>query len=339
MKARRRFPVVIMLCVLASVVASCSSSSKSSSASSSGLTTIQIGHIPGLEGSGLLAVAQSQGLWKQAGLQPSVKSFTNGPLEIQAMQTGDLDFAYVGNGAMWLVASGKAKVISLAAMSAGDRVIAQPGITSISQLKGKTVGVPQGTSGEIVLQLALQKAGMSESDVKVVNMDPATIVPAFLSKRIDAAGIWYPLITTIKDKESGVNELAKDSDFSSQLAFPDVFIANNSEVSKHPDIVKKVIGVLQKANDYRYQHMDSTVALTAKFIDQPLSVMQAQVATAQFFSSAQLAKANSDGTANGWFDSLAAYFKKTGKLTSVADAKTYYLGDLYNVVYNANNPK
>jgi NitT/TauT family transport system substrate-binding protein len=337
MKARWRFPLVTMLCVLACAVAGCSSSSHT--ASKDGLTTVSIGQIPGLEGSGLLAVAQSQGYWKQAGLQPSVKSFTNGPLEIQAMQTGDLDFAYVGNGAMWLVASGKAKVISLAAMSAGDRVIAQPGITNIAQLKGKTVGVPQGTSGEIVLQLALQKAGMSESDVKVVNMDPATIVPAFLSKRIDAAGIWYPLISTIKQKMPGVNELAKDSDFSSQLAFPDVFIATNGLVNKHLDIVKKVISVLQKANDYRFQNMSDTVSLTAKYINQPLSVMQAQVATAQFFSTSQLAQADANGTANGWFNSLAAYFKKTGKLDSVADAKTYYLGDVYNQVYNANKTK
>lgn len=307
----------------------------SAGGSSGPATKVTIGDIPGLEGSSIWAIADSQGLWKKEGLQPSIKSFTNGPLEIQAMQTNDLDFAFVGNGAMWLVASGKAKVVAFGSMSAGDRVIAQPGITSINQLKGKTVGVPQGTSGQVVLDLALQKAGMSESDVNIVNMDPSTVVTAFESKRIDAAGIWYPLISTIKSKVSGLTELANDDEFSSTLAFPDEFIANNSMVSNQPDVVKRVIRVIQLANDYRFNHMNEAVSLTAKYLQQPEADLQAQVPTAKFYTTQQIVAYDKDGTALHWYQSLADYFKKSGKLESVPDPSTYYLSSTYDQVYAA----
>jgi NitT/TauT family transport system substrate-binding protein len=312
-----------------------SSAANSAPASSLPTAKVTIGDIPGLEGSSIWAIAKDQGYWKKEGLEPNIKSFTNGPLEIQAMQTGDLDFAFVGNGAMWLVASGKAKVVAFGSMSAGDRVIAQPGITSIAQLKGKTVGVPEGTSGQVILDLALQKAGMSESDVKVVNMDPSTIVTAFESKRIDAAGIWYPLISTIKSKVPSLHELATDDEFSSTLAFPDEFIASNSMVSKQPDVVKRLIRVIQLANDYRYNNMNTAVQLTASYLQQPVGDLQAQVPTAKFYTTQQIVAYDKDGTALHWYQSLADYFKKSGKLQSVPDASTYYLSNLYDQVFAA----
>ncbi len=75
-----------------------------------------------------------------------------------------IDFRYLGPGALWLPASGKAKIVAINTVGLADRVIAQPGITSIQQLRGKKVGVPEGTSGDMILQLALKKAGMQPTD-------------------------------------------------------------------------------------------------------------------------------------------------------------------------------
>jgi NitT/TauT family transport system substrate-binding protein len=334
MRIRLVATALVAAAVLA-VTAGCGGGS-SSSADGNKLTKINFGYIPDFETSSLLPVAEDQGYWKAAGLEPSFKSFTNGPLQIQALQTNDLDFASVGNGALWLVASGKAKIIAFNAMSQSDRVIAQPGITSLEQLKGKTVAVPQGTSGETILSLALEKAGMTTNDVKVVNMDPTTIVQAFLSHQVDAAGIWYPLVGTVKDKIPDLVELAEDADFTSTLAFPDTFLASNQMIEKNSDTVKKVIHVLQQANDYRIEHMDEAASVTADFLQQPVADMKSQVPYTGWYSTADIVKANEDGSAMDWFNHLADYFRKSGKITSVPDAKTYYEGDLYNSVYKSN---
>ncbi|MFD0478830.1 ABC transporter substrate-binding protein [Nonomuraea thailandensis] len=150
-------------------------------------STVRFGYISDYNGASLLAIAEKQGLWEKQGLTPEIKVFTNGPLQIQALGADDLDFGYIGPGAMWLPATGKAKVVAINTLAYADRVIGRPGVTSIADLKGKKVGVPEGTSGDMVLNLALQKAGMTVKDIQKVPMDPATVVSAFVAGQIDGA--------------------------------------------------------------------------------------------------------------------------------------------------------
>ena len=93
----------------------------------------------GVTDADLLAIAEDQGLWEEHGIDATTSSFTNGPLQIQALGTGDLDFGYIGPGAMWLPASGQAKVIAVNTLGGADRVIAQPGTDSLEDLAGKTL--------------------------------------------------------------------------------------------------------------------------------------------------------------------------------------------------------
>ncbi|MFE9363334.1 ABC transporter substrate-binding protein [Streptomyces sp. NPDC006978] len=122
----------------------------------------------------------------------------------------------------------------------------------MKDLKGKKVGVPEGTSGAMVLGLALEKAGMSETDIEKVPMDPSTVVSAFASGQIDGAGLWYPLIDTIKAKKPKLNEVASTAakDFEDQ-AFPNAFVAPADGDEK---LNATVVKVLQKANDWRAAH-------------------------------------------------------------------------------------
>lgn len=153
------------------LLAACGGGSSSASGSEGGTTKVTFGYIGDFNGSSLLAVADQEGLWKKHHLDVSTKVFTNGPLQIQALGTGDLDFGYIGPGAMWLPASGKAKVVALNTLGNADRVIAQAGITSLADLKGKKIGVPAGTSGDMILTLGLESVGLTKKDVSIVPMD------------------------------------------------------------------------------------------------------------------------------------------------------------------------
>ncbi len=139
---------------------------------------MSIGYIADFPNASVLAIAKEQKLWEAEGIEPSVKVFTNGPIQIQAMGAGSLNFGTIGPGALWLPASGRAKVVGVNDIGFSDRVIAQAGITSMADLKGKKVGVPQGTSGDMILRMALTKAGMTINDIQMVPMDPSTVVAA-----------------------------------------------------------------------------------------------------------------------------------------------------------------
>ncbi|MEU6551946.1 aliphatic sulfonate ABC transporter substrate-binding protein [Streptomyces sp. NPDC046915] len=301
----------------------------SGSSGGGGGDTVRFGYIGDFNGASLIAIADAKGLWKKHGLKAESTVFTNGPLQIQALGTNNLDFGYIGPGAMWLPASGKAKVIALNTLGNSDRVIAQPGINSMQDLKGKTVAVPEGTSGDMILSLALKKAGMTKSDIKAVPMDPSTIVAAVSSKKVDAAGFWYPAAATIKKQVPGLVELAKNSDFKDEVSFPTAFVAGNKLVKEQPGKVKKVLAVLRDAIDYRSQHTDEAIELTAAKLKIPVDQVKADAANNKLLDVAQLDALTKDGTVDKWLKGMNDYFVEAGKLKQPVDPKSYYTGDLF----------
>ncbi|GLX00918.1 aliphatic sulfonate ABC transporter substrate-binding protein [Microtetraspora sp. NBRC 16547] len=303
----------------------------SSSDSADGATEITFGYIADFSGVASLAAADKLGLWKKQGLTPSLKAFTNGPLQIQALGAGDLDVGYIGSGATWLPASGKAKIISVNMLGQADRVITRPGsgITSIAELKGKKVGVPEGTSGDMILQLALKEAGLAPTDVQKVSMDASTVVTAFSSGQVDAAAIWYPLIDTIKKNVPDLVELTKSEDFYPKLSFPSSFVARNELVKDHPETVTKVLKVLQEANDWVAANTAEAEGLSASFLKAPAEQFKGASSVTKILTTAELAEFSADGTVAGWYKGLADIFVTMGKITESPDPATYYTADLY----------
>lgn len=304
--------------------------SLSVTACSSDGSTVRFGYISDYNGASLLAIAEKQGMWAKQGLTPDIKVFTNGPLQIQALGAGDLDFGYIGPGAMWLPASGKAKVVAINTLAYADRVIAKPGITTMQQLKGKKVGVPEGTSGDMVLNLALRKAGMTAEDIEKVPMDPATVVSAFVAGQIDGAGIWYPLIDNIKAKVPETVELASTKEFPDN-SFPTAFVGGTQVA---PELTEKVIKVLQEANDWRAAHPDEAIAEAAALLKLDKAKVQADAANVQTMTTADLVAKTKDGSVAKWLNSLGDFFVSTGQLPSAPDPATYYTGDLYTKAFS-----
>ena len=293
------------------------------------LEQVRVGYIADFNGASLHAIAEDQGLWEKHGLDVETPVFTNGPLQIQALGTNDLDFGYIGPGAMWLPASGQAKVAAINGLGNADRVIAQAGITSIEDLKGKTVAVPEGTSGDMILTMALRSAGMTIDDVEKVAMDPATVVSAFASKQVDAAGIWYPLIDTIQQQVPDLEILAENEDFIDDVAFPSAYVASPSFVEENPETTLKVLAVLREAMDYRAANLDETIELTAAMLKIEADALAAEAANATYLTSAELDALTEDGTVVTWLTSLNEYFTEAGKLESPTDPTKYYLGDQF----------
>ncbi|MEX6506758.1 aliphatic sulfonate ABC transporter substrate-binding protein [Jiella sp. M17.18] len=292
-------------------------------------TDMTIGYIADFPNSSILAIAEDQKMWEAEGVNATTKVFTNGPIQIQAMGAGSLDFGTIGPGALWLPASGRAKVVSVNDIGFSDRVIAQPDITSIEQLKGKKVGVPQGTSGDMILRLALKKAGMTIKDIDMVPMDPSTVVAAFASKQIVAAGIWYPLISVIKKQVPKLNELAANKDFFPETSFINTLVARNEVVAQDPEKVKKFLSVMKKALDWRINNLDKAIDLTVAFTNAPKDIVANVAHSRKMLTSAELEKYTKDGTVDHWLQQFNDMFVTFGQLKSPEPPKKIYTADLF----------
>lgn len=289
---------------------------------------VDFGYIADFNGTSLLAVAEDQGLWEKHGLNVTATSFTNGPLQIQALGTGDLDFGYIGPGAFWLPASGQAKIVAMNTLGQADRVVAQAGIDSIEDLAGKTVAVPEGTSGDMILTLALEEAGMTKADVELVPMEPSAIVAALSSKQVDAAGFWYPALATVKQQVPDLVELAKNSDFD-DVAFPTAFVAGNDVVANEPEKVDRVLKALREAIAFRAENTEEAIQLTAAFSALDPAQVEADAGNVEILSLEELDEYTEDGTVDGWLTSMIDYFVAAGKLTDPVQPSEFYTGDLF----------
>lgn len=287
---------------------------------------VRFGYIGDFNGASLLAVAEAEGIWEAHGLNVTTTTFTNGPLQIQAIGSGDLDYGYIGPGAMWLPASGQAKVVAINTLGNADRVISQPGIDSLEDLEGKTIGVPEGTSGDMILTLALESAGLTKDDVEIVPMDATTLVSAFSSGAIDAAGFWYPAIATIKEQVPELNELAKNSDFSDQVSFPTAFV---SGAEPDEEMTDRVLAALRDAIAFRSENLDETIELTAAMLGVEVDLVEADAGNVEILSLEDLDAWSEDGTIEKWLTGMNEYFVAAGKATDPLDPSEYYLGEQF----------
>lgn len=292
---------------------------------------IVFGYTADYSGSAALAVAEKRGLWKKAGLRPRLKEFNNGPLQVQALNSGDLDFGYLGPGALWLSATGRAPIVSVNMLGQADRIIARPGtgIREPSDLKGRKVAVAEGTSGDMILSLALREAGLKPSDITKVPMDAGTVVSAFSSGHVDAAATWYPLIDTIRKKVPALREISRTRDFSPRLTFPNVFVTQPGIASGDPELVRRVTGVLKAANDWIVRHPRGSERTAARFLGLPSDQVTGATRHVRLLSSRQLTRLGRDGTLEKWFDQLADVFYDMTRLPGRKNPEDYYLGDQY----------
>jgi NitT/TauT family transport system substrate-binding protein len=139
-------------------------------------------------------VGIQKGWFKEAGVEVEFSWFDYLP-SMEAFAAGKVDAVMVTNGdALVTGANGaKSKLILVTDYSNGnDKVIARPGIKSLKDLKGKKIGLELTLVEHLLLLQGLQKAGLKQEDVKLMNFPTPETPQALASKQVDAVAAWYP---------------------------------------------------------------------------------------------------------------------------------------------------
>ncbi len=155
--------------------------------------TLQIGDQKG----GTESLLRAAGALDDLPYQVAFSTFTSGPPQVEAATAGKIDFAITGNTPPIFGAASNAKVKVVSAYDGGgvgDQVLvhADSPITSIDQLRGKSIAVGKGSSAHGHILAQLKKAGLTPEDVKLVFLQPADALGAFTQRQADAWAIWDP---------------------------------------------------------------------------------------------------------------------------------------------------
>lgn len=151
--------------------------------------------------SGLTIVAKNKQFFEKAGLDVSVINFTSGKQALEATLGGGADLATTAEAPITAATMAKQPIAMLTRMEYSDlKTLASvsSGINTLSDLKGKRLGVTVGTGSEVYTAALLKKAGLSKSDVTIVNLRPQDMSAGMSANGIDAMNTWEPHIANGK---------------------------------------------------------------------------------------------------------------------------------------------
>lgn len=264
------------------------------------------------------------GFFAEEGFDVEWIKFTSGAPEIAAIVSGDIDFGYIGHGALALCADGRASVISFSHFTNSEAVLVRKasGITSMQGLKDKVVGTELGTSAEVVLNIALETAGMTRDDIRLINMPITSAISAFIGGSIDGVVAWGSDITNIVNNvDEELVSVAQTADFREVTPFLSTWVADNDYVKKNEDTTIRFLRALNKCYAYRFDDLDRNIVDCAEFakkVDIGVTYKDLLPERDQlvFFSNDDARDWIKSGKMADYFKKHLDYMKKTGRITS-----------------------
>lgn len=108
-------------------------------------------------------------------------------------ERGDLDLALAGDWpTITMAAAHDIQVVGLGKQ--GFTSIVAKGVRQVAELKGKRIGSPPNSNAHYGLLVALDSAGMKETDVTIVPMDVNELIDALAQGTIEAFSSWEPVV-------------------------------------------------------------------------------------------------------------------------------------------------
>lgn len=185
---------------------------------------------------------------------------------MDAYAAGKLDGVGMTNGDALVTGSTGARSVMILMndySDGNDMVIARPGISSIRELKGKKIGVEVGFVSHLLLLNALEKNGMTEADVELVNVPTNETPQVLASSEVDAIVAWQPSSSQALNQMPGSKAIYTSADEPGLIY--DLLVVSPSSLDARRDDWKKVIKVWYRAVNYLNdpKTMDDAVKIMA----------------------------------------------------------------------------
>jgi NitT/TauT family transport system substrate-binding protein len=195
-------------------------------------------------------VAIEKGWFEEAGIDVEFEWFDY-VASMDAYAAGKLDAVTMTNGDTLVTGATGAQGVMIIVndySNGNDMVVARPGIDSLADLKGKKIGVEVGFVGHLMLLNALEKAGMSESDVELVNVPTNETPQVLASGDVAAIVAWQPNSGQALQQVPGSKAVTSSADEPGLIY--DVLAVTPSSLATRKDDWTKVAKVWYRVVDY-----------------------------------------------------------------------------------------
>lgn len=275
-------------CVSALAALVCAILAPPSMAADSSGKVFRIGTLPWI-GYGLWEVAQRRDLFGKNGLgKVEFVTFSEDKDLHAALASGKVDAANLStHGAMALVAEGvpiRAVMLEDFSLTA-DAILADDSIGSIKDLKGRRVAFEQGSTSDILLNVALQSQGLGIKDLQVVPMPAAAAGAALIAKRVPVAVTYEPYISAAREKGPHLKVLYTAG--AEPGVISDVLAVRNDVIGSRSGDVERLVRTWDDALQYYNTHLVEARQMIARSVGSSSRDLQSAFDGVRFYSLAE----------------------------------------------------
>ncbi len=215
--------------------------------------------------SSLVWIAEKQGYFAKQGLRVDIKVSGSGLAAVKDLLAGEVDIATAADfvAADSALRQSPVRIISSLCQADAIRLVARKdhGITQISDLRNKRVGVLNGTVGEFFLDLMLVVQNIPSDEVRKLNLSPLDQVKAILKGEVDAVVLWDPFVSSICN-ELGANAFNESAQSGQSYYF--VLLGTEDLVKKRPHAVQGFVSSLISAEEFLKNHRNEAKMIVAE---------------------------------------------------------------------------
>ncbi|MDR1240042.1 MAG: ABC transporter substrate-binding protein [Treponema sp.] len=221
--------------------------------------------------------AIAKGWYKDAGFDlehTEASAITSNAVEVFAAGEGDIADGDPGTYIPAIVNGVPIKIVGNMWRNRGAFwIIAQPGIKTFEDLRGKKIGTGSPTGGMRTTTMeTLRLNGIDpEKDVELVAAGfYQTAYAALISGAVDATIIHQPF-ATMAQREGNGNILAKTWEYLPAY-HTGVIVISQKLIDEQPDVVERLLQVYYYGNEYARTHLDEFFPWAAKYLNLPEDV-------------------------------------------------------------------
>lgn len=271
--------------------------------------------------------ADRLGYFEEENIKLETTSFVAMAPAIAALASGDIDISYMGVGVHSLAAKGQVKIFAVNNISYGDYFIGNKslGADSLEQLGDKTIAVPKGSTGDMLVNMVLKKNGLDPADYNIVNMDAAGVVAAMTAGKVGACGIWEPFVSEISSKlgSDSIVYLGQGKDYENDVAFIGSYGASDKMFNEKRDVLVRFTRAYAKATDYLAENPEELLKITLEETQATEEAIGSQINVTKLFTGEEFKTTFTDGTALAWYDSLIKAMVEVGVVEEAVPASEF----------------
>ncbi len=205
----------------------------------------------------------------EMGVKVDFREFGSGAEMTTAMASGDISIAYALGTTPFAIAVTQGLPLKMVAISENysesENLVVRggSGIATPSDLIGKKIGVPFGTTAHYRLMGILEMSGIAEQDVKVIDLSNPDIMPAFIREDIDGGCAWEPTVSQMIEKGGHILVSSADQIKAGYSTYGIVAVTDEF-ANEHGDLVTKFLQVVNRSTVTYHKNPKSTYAAIGK---------------------------------------------------------------------------